>query len=71
MNSMKHTITKELFLSTTEKLLLARTQEKGLYISNYIHIDGKIVSNYLIIYRNKTELVTKDLDEAITKYNEL
>lgn len=45
---MKHTITKELFLGTLETILLSRTQEKSLYISNYIHTDGKIVFNYAI-----------------------
>ena len=68
---MKHQITKELFLGTLETILLARTQEKSLYISNYIHTDGKIVANYVIKYKNKSELVTKDLDEAINKYNQL
>ena len=69
---MKHIIIKELLVNQSYSMFLASTQTKKLVLWTYIFSTGQISdTQYNVEYLGKVQLVTKDLDEAITKYNEL
>lgn len=66
---MKHTITLDLFINTIHDSLLASSGNKKLLVRNTLL--PAIISSYTVTVNNKKVLSTNNLDEAITKYNEL
>ena len=70
---MQHTITKELLTEQAYFIVLSsHSNIKRLLLWTYIFNTGQMSdTQYKIEYLGKVQLVTKDLDEAITKYNEL
>ena len=66
---MKHVIKSDLFLNTVHDSLLASSGNKKLLVRNILLF--AIVSSYVVTVNNQRVLSTNNLDEAITKYNEL
>ena len=70
---MKHTIIKELLTEQAYSIVLAsHSNIKRLLLWTYIFNTGQMSdTQYKVEYLGKVQLVTKDLEEAIIKYNEL